>query len=51
MVKQHNNRKEQYQCEACRMHYAAKEFAQKCEDWCSKHKGTKDAILTSSSMP
>jgi hypothetical protein len=26
-----------YKCEACGFDYKEKEWAQKCQDWCSKH--------------
>lgn len=29
--------KEVYVCEACKMVYAKKELAKKCEDFCKKH--------------
>lgn len=29
---------ESYRCEACGMKYAAKEWAQMCEAWCTEHK-------------
>jgi len=31
-------KKELYQCEECGFKYVEKEWAEKCEDWCKKHK-------------
>jgi hypothetical protein len=32
------NNKTYYQCEICKFYYKDKEWAQKCEDFCKKHK-------------
>lgn len=34
----HNMVKEIYVCGICNFGYSKKELAEKCEDWCNKHK-------------
>jgi len=50
MVKEtEKNNKKVYECEACNFFYESNELAEKCEQWCTKHKScnmdiTKHAI-------
>jgi len=35
-------------CEICGLHYATKELAEKCQEWCSKHNSCNLAIAMQS---
>ena len=35
-----------FQCEECKLLYAEKEMAEKCQDWCSKHKSCNIEIIS-----
>lgn len=37
--------KKLYRCEECGFEYVEKEWAQKCEDWCKKHKSCNLEII------
>lgn len=34
-----------YQCKYCRMKYSEKEWQQKCEAWCAKHKSCNIEVI------
>lgn len=38
MMKGHGHKKELYKCPECGFEYKEKEWAEKCEAWCKKHK-------------
>lgn len=47
MVKEIEHKgKTYFQCEACKMYYKDKEIAQKCEDFCNKHKSCNTELIS-----
>ena len=40
------NKKEFYECEACGYRYDKKEWAEKCELWCTEHKTCNVEIIS-----
>jgi len=42
-IKEENN--ELYQCEECGFKYVDKEWAEKCQEWCKKHKSCNLEII------
>ena len=45
MVKTIQQDKELHQCEECGLKYINKEWAEKCEAWCKKHKSCNLEII------
>jgi hypothetical protein len=46
MVKEIKHKgKTYFQCEACEMYYEDRKIAQKCEDFCSKHKSCNTELI------
>lgn len=45
LKKNKNKNKKVFQCEECKFLYKNKETAEKCQDWCSKHKSCNLKII------